>query len=207
MLSRHGLVLTTILISLLGGCFVGNVQAGTAPDIVVTLVYWGTNPLESVSVHPGDTNVLLSIVLSNVGDTAARQVKTKLVLRPPFSYVYYVGGRPATAETVEQNAGDIQPDFSFTARHVLTVASDAAAGVQILNLIVNYKSASGLAQIEKTLTVDVPVFTGDVTVQRVITVPAKVYPGDNQIALKVWLVNGGTGTTTDLQTNLIVREP
>jgi len=187
--------------------FVSNIQAVSAPDIVVTSVYWGTNPLGGVSVHPGDTNIPLSIVLSNVGDAAAREVNVKLMLAPPFSYVYYAGGERVSAETVDQSAGDILPGISFTARFILTVASDAAAGVHRLTLTVGYKSARELRPVEKTLTVDVPVWTGDIRVQHVLTVPAKVYPGDNQIVLKVWVVNAGTGATADLQARLVLEEP
>lgn len=61
--------------------------------------------------------------------------------------------------------------------------------------------------VEKTLSVDAPVWTGDVRVQHVLTVPAKVYPGDNQIAVKAWLANAGTGSTADLQVRVISEEP
>jgi len=186
---------------------VGNAEAVSAPDVVVTSVYWGTNPLGGVSVHPGDTNIPLSIVLSNAGDAAARDVDARLVLAPPFSYIYYVEGSRVSADTVDQSAGDIQAGFSFTLRFLLTVASNATAGVHRLTLMVTYKTARELSPVEKTLSVDAPVWTGDVRVQHVLTVPAKVYPGDNQIAVKAWLVNAGTGSTADLQVGVILEEP
>jgi len=207
MLTRWASVLLIVMILATVSPFVGNVQAVSAPDVVVTSVYWGTNPLGGVSVHPGDTNIPLSIVLSNAGDAAARDVNAKLVLAAPFSYIYYVEGNRISADTVDQSAGDIQAGFSFTLRFVLTVASDAAAGVHRLTLIVNYKTARELSPAEKTLSVDVPVWTGDVRVQHVLTVPAKIYPGDNQIAVKAWLVNAGTGSTADLQVRLVLEEP
>ena len=207
MLTRWASVLLILMTLSLAAPFVGNVQAVTGPDVVVTSVYWGTNPLGGVSVHPGDTNIPLSIVLSNAGDAAARDVSAKLVLAPPFSYIYYVEGNRVSADTVERSAGDIQPSFTFTVQFVLTVASDAVAGVHRLTLIVNYKTARELLPVEKTLSVDVPVWTGDVRVQHVLTVPAKVYPGDNQIDVKAWLVNAGTGSTADLQVRLVLEEP
>jgi len=184
-----------------------SIGAVAQPDVVVTSVYWGTNPLGGVSVHPGDTNIPLSIVLSNAGDAAARDVTAKLVLASPFSYVYRVNGNPVTAKTIDQNAGDVQASFSFTLRFALTVASDAAAGVHRLPLILDYKTATELLPVEKTLNVDVPVWTGDVRVQHVVTVPSKVYPGDNQVAVKAWLVNSGTGSTADLQARLVLQDP
>jgi len=186
--------------------FAGGVGAVSQPNVVVTLVYWGTNPLGGVSVHPGDTNIPLSIVLSNAGDAAARDVSATLVLASPFSYAYNVNGSQVTAGTVVQSAGDIQAGYSFTLRYALTVASDAIAGIHRLTLIVDYKTARELLPVEKTLTVDVPVWTGDVRVQHVVTVPAKVYPGDNQIVVKAWLVNSGTGSTADLQVRLLLED-
>lgn len=187
--------------------FVGSAEAVSAPDVVITGVYWGTNPLGGVSVHPGDSNIPLSIVLSNAGDAAARDINAKLLLTPPFSYVYYTEGNQVSADIVEQSAGDIQAGFSFTLRFALTVASDAAAGIHRLTLVVSYKTARELTPVEKNLNVDAPVWTGDVRVQHVLTVPAKVYPGDNQIVVKAWLVNAGTGSTSDLQVRLILEDP
>jgi hypothetical protein len=187
--------------------FVGSVVAVSQPNVVVTSVYWGTNSLGGVSVHPGDTNVPLSIVLSNSGDATARDVSATLVLASPLSYIYSINGSQVAAETVDQSAGDMLPSYSFTLRFILTVASDANAGVHRLTLIVDYKTARDLLPVEKTLSVDVPVWTGDVRVQNVLTVPGKVYPGDNQIAVKAWLVNSGTGSTTDLQVRLLLQEP
>lgn len=200
-------VLSVILILVVVAPLVGNVGAVSAPSVVVTMVYWGTNPLGGASVHPGDTNIPLSIVLSNAGDAAAREVTAKLMLAAPFSYVYYVEGEQVSADTVDQSAGDIQAGFSFTLRFVLTVTPDAASGVHRLTLILDYKTARELLPVEKVLNVDVPIWTGDVRVQHVLTVPAKVYPGDNQIVVKAWLVNAGTGSTSDLQVRVVLEEP
>ena len=206
-LTRRALVFSIIMIIVMVAPLVRSVEAVSAPDVVVTSVYWGTNPAGGVSVHPGDTNIPLSIVLSNAGDAAAREVNAKLVLAAPFSYVYYVEGKQVSAETIEQSAGDMLPGFSFTLRFALAVASDATAGVHRLTLIVGYKTARELLPVDKVLNVDVPVWTGDVRVQRVLTVPAKVYPGDNQVAIKAWLVNSGTGSTADLQVRLMLEDP
>jgi hypothetical protein len=187
--------------------FAGVVGAVSQPNVVVSLVYWGTNSLGSVSVHPGDSNFPLSIVISNAGDAAARDVSATLVLAPPFSYAYNVNGSEVTAGTAVQSAGDIQAGYSFTVRYALTVASDATAGIHRLTLILDYKTARELLRVEKTLTVDVPVWTGDVRVQHVVIVPGKVYPGDNQIIVKTWLVNSGTGSTADLQVRLLMQNP
>jgi hypothetical protein len=206
-LTRRALALSITLIIVMAMPFVSSVGAVSQPNVVVTSVYWGTNPLGGISVHPGDTNIPLSIVMSNAGDAAARDVSAKLVLASPFSYAYNVNGSQVTADTVDQSAGDIQAGFSFTLQFALTVASDATAGIHRLTLIINYKTARELLPVEKTLSVNVPVWTGDVRVQNVVTVPAKVYPGDNQVAVKAWLVNSGTGSTADLQVRLLLQDP
>jgi hypothetical protein len=206
---RGASVLSFVMVVLVFAASVGNVGAVSAPNVVITSVYWGTNALGGVPVHPGDTNIPLSIVLSNSGDARARDVRATLVLASPFSYIYNVNGSQAqvSAETVNQSAGDMLPAYSFTLRFALTVASDATAGVHRLTLIIDYKTARDLLRVEKTLTVDVPVWTGDVRVQHVLTVPGKVYPGDNQVAMKAWLVNSGTGSTSDLQVRLLLQDP
>ena len=206
-LTRHVLVLSIMLIIVMAMPFVSSVGAVSEPNVVVTSVYWGTNPLGGISVHPGDTNIPLSIVLSNAGDAAARDVSATLVLASPFSYAYNVNGSQVNAGTVDQSAGDIQAGLSFTLRYALTVASDAIAGIHRLTLILDYKTARELLAVERTLSVDVPVWTGDVRVQHVVTVPARVYPGDNQIAVKAWLVNSGTGSTADFQVRLVLQDP
>jgi hypothetical protein len=206
-LTRRALAFSTMLIIMMVMPFVGGVLAVSEPNVVITSVYWGTNPLGGVSVHPGDTNIPLSIVLSNSGDATARDVSATLVLASPLTYVYNVNGSQVAAETVDQSAGDMLPSYSFTLRFTLTVASDATAGVHRLTVILDYKTARDLLPVEKTLTVDVPVWTGDVRVQHVLTVPGKVYPGDNQINVKAWLMNSGTGSTTDLQVRLVLEDP
>ncbi len=203
----HSASLCIVMILAILAQSISHVCAITVPNVVVTSVYWGTNPQGGISVHPGDTNIQLSIVLSNTGDAAAREVSVRLVLSPPFSYVYYEGGSQHTAPTVDQSAGDILSGFSFTVRFILTIASDANAGVHRLTLVVDYKTATELLPVEKSLAVDVPVWTGDVRVQNVLTVPSKVYPGDNQITVKTWLVNAGTGSTADVQVRLILQSP
>jgi len=206
-LTRRALAFSSMLIIMMVVPFVGSVLAVSEPNVVVTSVYWGTNPLGGASVHPGDTNIPLSIVLSNSGDATARDVSATLVLASPFSYIYNVNGSQVAAETVDQSAGDMLPSYSFTLRFALTVASDASAGVHRLTVILDYKTARDLLPVEKILTVDVPVWTGDVRVQHVLTVPGKVYPGDNQINVKAWLMNSGTGSTTDLQVRLVLEDP
>ena len=206
-LTRRVLVLSIMLITMMAMPFASSVGAVSEPDVVITSVYWGTNPLGGISVHPGDTNIPLSIVLSNAGDATARDVSGTLMLASPFSYAYNVNGSQMNAGTVAQSAGDIQAGYSFTLRYALTVASDAIAGIHRLTLIVDYKTARELLPVEKTLTVDVPVWTGDVRVQHVVTVPAKVYPGDNQIVVKAWLVNSGTGSTADFQVRVLLQDP
>lgn len=135
-------------------------------------------------------------------ESAGKQVEAS-----PFSYTYRVEGVQHIVNEVSQNAGDMQAGSSFTLRFVLTVASDASAGAHRLTLIVGYKTSRDLLPVEKTLNIDVPVWTGDVRIQHVLTVPAKVYPGDNQIAVKAWLINAGTGSTTDLQVRLLLHDP
>jgi len=92
-------------------------------NVVVTSVYWGTNPLSPSNAHPGDVNVQLSIVLSNVGDDVARNVNATLFLGPPLLYSYYERDAlySATASSVWKMAGDIGAGLGFTLAFTMSV--------------------------------------------------------------------------------------
>ena len=62
-LSRETGSPSIIMIFVMVGCFVSTARAVSAPNVVVATVHWGTNLLGGVSVHPGDTNIPLSIVI------------------------------------------------------------------------------------------------------------------------------------------------
>jgi hypothetical protein len=176
-------------------------------NLVVTSVYWGSNPMGPSTAHPGDTNVQLSIVLSNVGDDVARGVNVTLFLGPPLTYNYYLNGTQYVATAVSKIAGDIDASRSFTLGYTVNIDSSAKEGIYRYNLLVSYKSARELQEIDTNLMIDAPLWKGELHIQAVVTVPTKIYPGSKQVLLKVGIVNSGLGAAKDLQLRLALKSP
>jgi hypothetical protein len=176
-------------------------------NIAVNSVYWGSNPVVPSTAHPGDTNVQLSIVLSNVGDDVARGVNATLFLGPPLIYTYYLNGIQYSATAVSKFAGDIDAGRSFTLAYTVSVDSNANEGIYRYSLLISYKSARELQQINSNVMVDVPIWKGELHIQGVVTLPTKIYPGSKQVLLKVGIVNSGMGAAKDLQLQLALKPP
>jgi hypothetical protein len=176
-------------------------------NVVVTNVFWGTNPASPINVHPGDMNVQLSIVLTNVGDDVARSVNATLFLTPPIDYYYFVGGSKFTAPAVSKIAGDMQAGTQFTLVYIVSVEPIAREGINRYNLVLSYNSARELQQINKTVEVDVPIYRGELHVQAVSTNPVKMYPDSKAVQVTVTLANSGQGISKDVQVILQLKPP
>jgi hypothetical protein len=194
-------VAATFLLALVvsGHYSIPNAQAIGMANVVVKNVYWGSNAMDPSAAHPGDVNVQISIILSNVGDDVARGVNATLLLGPPLTYTYYRDGVQYSATTVSQIAGDISAGDSFTVAFTVAIDSNAKEGIYRYNLLLSYKSARELSQVNKALTVDVPVWKGELHVQNVVTLPTKIYPDSKQVAVKVMIVNSGRGAAKDVE--------
>lgn len=183
------------------------VSAIGVANIVVTSVYWGSNPMDPSTAHPGDVNSQLSLVLSNVGDDVARGVNATLTLGPPLTYDYYLNGVQYSASSVSKIAGDIDPGKDFTIGFTVSIDSDAKEGIYRYNLQLDYKSARELQQVSNNVMIDVPLWKGELHVQSLVTVPTKIYPDSKQVLLRVGIVNSGRGAAKDLQLRLALRPP
>jgi hypothetical protein len=188
--------------------FVRSVQALGVPELVVTSVYWGTNPMVPLTVQPGDESVTLSIVVTNTGDDFARSVRGRLELKPPFTYEYSSesGGKQSLSSIVS-DAGDIAAGRSFTFQFILSIDSDAEEGVYQLPLELTYRSARELQETSETAYIDIPIWRGELHIQTVATTPPKVYPGSKQVALRVFIINSGRGAVKNLSVFLDLQDP
>ena len=176
-------------------------------NVVVTNVYWGSNPMDPSAAHPGDVNVQLSVILSNVGDDVARGVNATLFLGPPITYTYYQDGTEFSATTASKVAGDMGAGQSYTVSFTLSIDSDAKEGIYRYNLQLAYKSARELQQVNNNLMIDVPVWKGELHIQNILTVPTKIYPDSKQVLVKVWVANSGKGTAKDIQLRMDLTPP
>ncbi len=176
-------------------------------NVEVTNIYWGTNPMSPDTAHPGDVNLQLSIVITNVGDDVARGVNATLYLSPPIVYTYIVNGQPNSAATASKIAGDMAAGQSFTLAYTLSIDPGATEGIYRYNLELTYKSARELQNVDKTVEVDVPVWRGELHVQGVVTNPTKIYPDTKQVALQVTIANSGQGAAQNVQLDLGLTYP
>jgi hypothetical protein len=183
------------------------VQAIGVANVVVQNVYWGSNSMNPSTAHPGDVNAQLSIILSNVGDDVARSVNATLVLGPPLIYTYSENGVQTSATTVTQIAGDINAGASFTVAFTVSIDSSATEGIYRYNLLLSYLSARELSQVSNAVTIDVPIWKGELHVQNIVTVPTKIYPDSKQVAVKVVIANSGKGEAKDIELRLDLAAP
>jgi len=176
-------------------------------NVVVTNVYWGASAATPDTAHPGDVNLQLSILLTNVGDDVARNVTATLYIGPPIIYSYYVNGVQYNATYVSQQAGDIQAGASYVLTYTLSIGARAKEGIYRYSLQLSYQSARELQQIDTTVPVNVPIWHGELHVQAVLTNPTKIYPDSKQVGVQVTIANSGQGTAKNVQLQLVLQPP
>lgn len=176
-------------------------------NVTVTNVFWGTDQMTPLTVHAGDMNVQISIVISNVGDDVAREVTGTLYLAPPIDYFYIVNGVRTSAPSVTKVAGDMNPNTPFTLNWIVNVESNAGEGIYHYNLALSYKSARELQQINKMIQIDIPVYRGALYIQSVATNPLKLFPDSYGNQVTVTLANSGTGIAKNVQVYLQLKGP
>jgi len=183
------------------------VHAIGVADVEVTNVYWGATAATPDTAHPGDVNLQLSILITNVGDDVARHVNATLYVGPPLIYTYTFNGTTVNGTAVSQVAGDMQPAASYVLTYTLSVSPKATEGVYKYNLELNYESARELQEIDTIVTVNVPIWNGELHIQGVVTNPTKIYPDSNQVGVDVTIANSGQGTAKNVQLRLVMQPP
>jgi hypothetical protein len=211
------ILLSTLLIALsTAATELPRVNAIGVANVIVQTVYWGTDPSSPQTVHPGDTNVVLSVVLANVGDDIARNVNGTLYLTPPVDYTIFVNGAATNLSSVTKVAGDMQAitngGGTYTLTYTVSVEASGQAGVYRYNLLLSYKSARELQQVNKMLEVDVPITKGELHIQSVSTpsgpiMGAKIFPDSYGNEVDVTIVNSGNGVAKDVQVDLQITQP
>jgi hypothetical protein len=189
-------------------------RAGSQParaigvaNVVVSDVYWGGNPATPDTAHPGDQNLQLSILLTNVGDDVARNVIATLMISAPLIYSYYANGTQYNQTSISQSAGDIQPGQPYTLKYTISIEPTAQEGIYRYGIELNYKSARELQVVDTTVTIDVPIWRGDIHVQGVETNPTKIYPDSKAVTVAVTIVNSGQGTAKNVQLQFELQYP
>ena len=176
-------------------------------NVVVSDVYWGGNPAAPDTAHPGDQNLQLSILITNVGDDVARNVIATLMISAPLTYSYYANGTQYNQTSISQLAGDLQAGQPYTLKYTVSIDPSAQEGIYRYGLELNYKSARELQVVDTTVMIDVPIWRGDIHVQGVETNPTKIYPDSKAVAVAVTIVNSGQGTAKNVQLQFELQYP
>lgn len=202
---------TILLLVILIAVFMGaNVQPASAigvANVQVTYVYWGGDPSSPDTAHPGDVNLQLSILITNVGDDVARNVNATLLITPPLVYQYSISGTMYNGTSYSQLAGDMPAGQSYTLKYTVSIDPKAQEGMYQYPLQLIYSSARELQQISTTVMVTVPIWRGDLHIQGVQTNPTKIYPDSKAVDVKVTIVNSGQGLAKNVQLDLILTPP
>ena len=176
-------------------------------DVIEQTVYWGTDITNPQTAHPGDTNIVLSIVLANIGDDIARNVTATLYFNPPVDYTYVSNGVAVNASSWTKLAGDMDAGSTFTLTYTVSVEPSAIAGVYHYDLQIAFKSARELQQITKTVLVDVPITQGELHIESTVTDPFKTFPDSYDNTVTVTIANSGNGLAKDVQVYLELTPP
>jgi len=201
------ILLLVILVAVFVHVTVQPVSAIGVANVQVTYVYWGGNPSNPDTAHPGDVNLQLSILITNVGDDVARNVNATLLITPPIIYQYSISGVMYNGTSYSQLAGDMQAGQSYTLKYTLSIDPKAQEGMYQYSLQLSYSSARELQQINTTVMVTVPIWRGDLHIQGVQTNPTKIYPDSKAVDVKVTIANSGQGLAKNVQLDLILTPP
>jgi hypothetical protein len=183
------------------------VRAIGVANVVITNVYWGASAASPDTAHPGDVNLQLSILITNVGDDVARNVNATLYLSPPLIYAYYVNGIANYATSISKLAGDMQAGQSYVLAYTLSIDPKAQEGIYKYSLELSYTSARELQQVDTMEAVNVPIWRGELHVQGVLTLPTKIYPDSKAVVVQVSIANSGQGTAKNVQLQLVLQPP
>jgi len=176
-------------------------------DVIEQTVYWGSDITNPQTAHPGDTNIVLSIELANIGDDIARNVTATLYFNPPVDYTYVSNGVAVNASSWTKLAGDMDAGSTFTLTYTVSVEPSAIAGVYHYDLQIAFKSARELQQITKTVLVDVPITQGELHIESTVTDPFKTFPDSYDNTVTVTIANSGNGLAKDVQVYLELTPP
>ena len=158
---------------------------------VAYLAYWGTQS-SPASAYPGLREGTLTVLIGNSGTGPAYNVSVRAS-----------AGYPIELVTDSAVVGTIPPGAQIPVLLVAGVAPNATTGEYPLNVTIYYNG--GLAA---SSTVEVPVsLAPSISVQSYGIAQGKAFPGDEDVALQVYLINSGNATAQDVSASLLLPAP
>jgi len=169
----------------------------TLANLTVQNAFWGST-LSPTLVGPGTGYASLVLNVKNVGNNNAYNASITVHLSGPF---YHDAAGFETDETVQLGvvpAGSVMP-----AMFTVSVESDISIGEYPMSVTLNYNNGIFRNQI-----VDVPVLgSPNIVEQSYAIVQGNAYPGDDNVALSIYLVNSGNLTANNVGVQLFVPSP
>jgi len=178
------------------------VQVAGYTSLTVSKVFWGSSAVP-IEVQPGDDNQPLTVVIVNSGTVLAQNVTATLIIESPFSYQYTSGGEIIEATNETSSVGTIMPSGSGLAQFTLSIGGDSTPGLFKLKMMLKYLENSPIVHL-CMITVDIPVRGySDMALQKVSVLPSKVYPGDENVDLKVFVTNAGNAAAKNVSVKIV----
>ena len=146
---------------------------------------------------PGDI-ITLHLTISNQGNIEANNIELSIL--PPQNSIII----PVTESSLSlgslSNGSETSADFS------LKVSDSALAATYPLNVMITYLQETKPVEVQQIVGVEVkgPV---RLAVQRTSVTPLHAKADDNGVLLSVWLMNDGSLTAENGETNLLLSEP
>lgn len=166
--------------------------------LTVSEIFWGSRTVP-IDVQPGDDNQPLNIVILNSGTVLAQNVTATLLIESPFSYQHTSNGETIEDTNQTSSIGTIMPSASGLAKFTLSIRGNSTSGLYKLTIILQYL---GNSPIETT--VDIPVKGySEMAMQKVSILPSKVYPGDRNVDLKVFVTNAGNAAAHNVSIKIM----
>jgi len=129
----------------------------------------------------------------------AQNVTASLIIESPFSYQYTSGDELIEATNEASSVGTIMPGGSGLAQFTLSVKADATSGLYKLRVVLKYSRNPPIQAM-----VDIPVRGySDVALQKISVLPPKVYPGDENMDLKVLVTNAGNAAARNVSVEIL----
>jgi len=167
-------------------------------SLTVSRTFWGSSSVPT-EVQPGDENQPLTAVIVNSGTAMAQNVTASLIIVSPFSYRYTSGDEFIVAANETSSVGIIVPGGSGLAQFTLSIKTDATSGLYKLKMVLKYSRNPSVQT-----TVDIPIRGySDLALQKVSILPPKVYPGDENVDLKVFVTNAGNAAAKNVSVEIL----
>lgn len=138
-------------------------------------------------------------MIVNSGTAVAQNVTASLIIESPFSYQYTSGDELIEATNEASSVGTIMLGGSGLAQFTLSVKADATSGLYKLRVVLKYSRNPPIQAM-----VDIPVRGySDVALQKISVLPPKVYPGDENMDLKVLVTNAGNAAARNVSVEIL----